>query len=105
VATYLLAYHGGGMPDSDEERASVLASWNAWYERLGEAVVDPGNPVAQTRTIDADGSVTDDHGPDPVSGYTIIEADDIDAAVDMAMDCPILANGGRIEVAETFEAM
>jgi hypothetical protein len=40
-----------------------------------------------------------------VTGFTIVEAADLEAAIEMARGCPILASGGRIEVGETVEAM
>ena len=105
MAKYLLAYHGGGMPESEEKTARVMAAWTHRYEELGEAVVDPGNPVGGARTIAPDGSVRDGGGASPVSGYTIIAAATLDDAVAKARGCPILAGGGSIEVCETFEVM
>ena len=32
MANYLLAYHGGGMADTEEEQARVMAAWGKWYE-------------------------------------------------------------------------
>jgi hypothetical protein len=100
MAKYLLAYHGGGMPETPEEGERIMAAWTAWYTGLGTAVVDPGYPVAFAKTIVEDGSVRDGGGADPVSGYTIMEAATIDDAVAMAKGCPILDGSGRIEVAE-----
>jgi hypothetical protein len=105
MAKYLLAYHGGGMPESEEEGARVMAAWARWYEELGAAVVDPGNPVGSARTIDPNGAVRDGGGVNPVSGYTIIEAATLDDAVSKAKGSPLLAAGGSVEVCETFEAM
>lgn len=105
MATYLLAFHGGGMPETEEDRARVMAAWGEWYGRLGAAVVDGGNPVGMARTMSPDGSVADGGGVNPVSGYTIIAAADLDAAVEMARGCPILNAGGSIEVCETFAVM
>jgi hypothetical protein len=105
MPNYLLAFHGGGMPETPEAQARVMAAWGKWYEALGAAVVDGGNPVGQTRTIAASGSVSDGGGANPVSGYSVIKADNIDAAVAMARDCPIRESGGSIEVAETFDVM
>ncbi|HYT29792.1 MAG TPA: hypothetical protein VEN82_03375 [Actinomycetota bacterium] len=102
---YLLAFHGGGMPETEEEQAKVMAAWGQWYQTLGAAVVDPGNPVGSTRTIDSDGSATDGGGANPVSGYSIISADDMDDAVAKSQGCPILEGGGAIEVSETFDVM
>jgi hypothetical protein len=105
VATYLLAYHGGSMPETEEEGAKVTAAWMEWYEKLGAAVVDGGNPVGQNTTVGANGSVSEGGGANPVTGYTIMTAPGIDAAVEMAKSCPILDGGGSIEVAETIPMM
>ena len=40
MPNYLLAYHGGGMPETDEARARVMDAWGVWYQKLGGAVVD-----------------------------------------------------------------
>jgi hypothetical protein len=105
MAKYLLAYHGGGMPETEEENARVLEAWNGWYHTLGSSVVDGGNPIGPARTVSADGSVSDGGGANPITGYTIIEATGLDAAVELSRSCPILAAGGSIEVCETFEVM
>jgi hypothetical protein len=93
------------MPESDADRAKVLADWNMWYKNLGPKVVDGGNPVGMAKTVNKDRSVTNGGGPNPVSGYTIIVADDMDIAIDLTKDCPIIQGGGTVEVCETFVAM
>ncbi len=105
MANYLLAYHGGGMPATDAERATVMQEWGQWFGALGADLVDGGNPIGQMRTIAASGSVSDGGGANPVSGYTVIKADSIDAAVAAAKGCPVLKSGGSVEVGETFPAM
>src|SRR5712692_8519769 len=47
---YLLAFNGGGMPETPEEQAAVMAAWGAWYGTLGDAVVDPGAPIGASST-------------------------------------------------------
>lgn len=101
MGKYLLTYHGGGMPETEEEGQRVMAAWGAWYGSLGAAVVDSGNPVGAAKAISSNGSVSD--SGNPVSGYTIVEAADMDAAVKLASGCPILQSGGSVEVGETFE--
>lgn len=103
MAKYVLAFHGGGMPETEEEQAAVMAAWGAWMEGLGAALLDPGNATGQSKTIRADGSVTDGGGANPVSGYTLIDAESLDEAVTLAKDNPILSSGGSIEVLETIE--
>jgi Ni,Fe-hydrogenase I cytochrome b subunit len=46
--------------------------------------------------------VSDSGGDNPLSGYTIIHAESIDQAVELAKACPIIG-GGSIEVAEIHE--
>ena len=57
------------------------------------------------KSITSDGTVADGPSGTPASGYTIIEADSLDQAVDMAKDCPVLDGGGEISVYETFNVM
>ena len=105
MPNYLLAYHGGKMPDSHDAVAKVMASWEKWMKTLGPALIDGGNPVGKASTIDSRGKVTAGAGANPVSGYSIIKANSLDAALKLAQDCPVLQGGASIEVCETFEAM
>lgn len=101
MSKYVFAYHGGGMPETPEEQERVMAEWSAWFEAMGSAVIDGGNPVAESRTVAADGSVgPTEHG---LSGYSLVEAADFDAALGHAKGCPILSGGGSVEVAETID--
>ena len=105
MANYLLAYHGGAMPATEAERKRSMDAWGAWFGSLGAALVDGGNPTAKTKTIGKGGAVTDGGGANPVTGYSVIKADSLDAAVRLAKGCPIIKDGGSVEVAETFNAM
>ena len=93
------------MPATDAERATVMEAWGKWMGALGSAMKDAGNPVGQTRTISSSGATTSGGGANPVTGYSLITADNLDKAVALAKGCPVLQGGGSIEVAETFEAM
>jgi hypothetical protein len=97
---YLFAYHGGKRPETPEEGAKIMDAWVAWFQKLGPAVVDGGNPVGPSRTVSA-GGVAGDGGANPVSGYSIVNADSFEAAVEMAKGCPIL-DDGTVEVAEAI---
>jgi hypothetical protein len=103
MANYLLTYYGGGMPESPEENAQVMQAWTAWFGELGEALVDGGNPTSRSRAITPDGSVMD--ATSAPTGYSIIKADSLDAAVAASKGCPVLAGGATIVVSETFRAM
>ncbi len=100
---FVFAYHGGGMPETPEEGAKVMAAWEAWMGGMGDALVAPGNPVGMSKTVTANG-IEDNGGSNPLSGYTIVKADDIDAACHMAKGCPMVVDGsGSVEVAQIHE--
>ncbi len=105
MANYLLVYHGGGMAETDAARAESLAAWGAWFQKLGGAIVDAGNPVGRAVTLNGGGAATDGGGSNPATGYSVIKADSMDAATELARGCPILTDGGTIEVCETFNVM
>ena len=98
---FIFAYHGGKMPDTPEEGAEMMAKWHAWFGGMGDAVVDGGNPVGPSKTVTLN-SVEDNGGANPISGYSLIQADTIEAAIEIAKGCPILPNGS-VEVAEAVE--
>ena len=103
MAKFVFAYHGGKMPETEEEGAQVMAQWMSWLEGLGEAVVDGGNPAGPSSTVHPDGSVTCDGGSNPLSGYSLINAENIEQATEIAKGCPILQAEGSVEVAEAIE--
>ena len=103
MAKYLFVYHGGQTPDTDEEVAKVMDAWGQWFGSMGSAVIDGGNPVGMSSTVNSDGSVSDDGGANPASGYSLIEASNLDDAIGKAKACPILASGGSVELAEAFD--
>jgi hypothetical protein len=100
MANYLFTYHGGGMPETEEEGAKVMAAWGAWMGTLGDALVDQGNPVGPSASVATDGTTAPFHGPDTVTGYSIVMAADLDAATALAMGCPIRDDGGWVEIGE-----
>ena len=103
MANYLFVYHGGSMPETQEEGIKAMAEWQAWFGSIGESVVEGGNPVGLSSTVHPDGSVTNDGGSNPTSGYSLISASSMEQAQEIAKKCPILKVGGSVEVAEAME--
>lgn len=103
MAKYLFVYHGGKKPDNDKDIAEVMNAWGEWYGSMGAAVIDGGNPVGMSSTVNGDGSVSDNGGANPASGYSLIEASDLKDATAKAKGCPILKSGGSVELAEAFD--
>jgi hypothetical protein len=103
MTNYVFAYHGGEKAETPEAGAEMMEKWNAWVEGLGVANVDPGNPLGMSKTVSANG-VTDDGGPNPLGGFSIVKADTIEGAIELARGCPFLdMNGATIEVAEILK--
>jgi hypothetical protein len=99
---FVLAYHDvGKMPDSPEAGAKAMEDWKAWVSDLGDAVVNPGTPLRMSKFVSLEG-VTDGSGSSPLTGFSILKADDMDAALEMAKSCPYLEMG-TIEVAEVVD--
>ena len=103
MAKYLFVYHGGKAPESKDEMAKIMDAWGKWLGGMGSAVLDGGNPVGKSSTVLADGSVVDNGGSNPASGYSLIEASDLNDAIGKAKACPILGGGGSIELAEAHD--
>lgn len=96
---YLFVYHGGSIPETEEESKKAMAAWGAWFGSIEAAIKDPGNPIGASSTVTAQG-ITPGGGANPASGYTIVTANDRPAAEALAKECPILGEGGSVEVAE-----
>ena len=72
--------------------ADATARWSSWMESLGTNLVDRGNRVSDARAL---GNCGTDTRP---GGYSLITADDLEAAVALARGCPGLERGGGVEV-------
>ena len=94
---------------SPEEMQQIHQKWQAW---IAEGVqkgwlLDAGNGLkTEGRVVNAKRVVTD--GPfveakDVVGGYSLVQADTLDAAAEFAKGCPILLRGGTVEVRPIWE--
>jgi len=99
---FILAYHGGKTSMTPEEGQQHMQKWMAWMDGLGDAVVDRGLPVGQSITVSSEG-VTEDGGSNPLSGITVIQAENQDAAIAMTKKSPHLDIGGTIELAPAMD--
>ena len=96
---YMITYLGGNKPSSQEEGKQHFSKYMKWLSSLGESALSPANPLKDTSTVNPDGSVTAG-GTTTMSGFTIIRADSMEAAMSVAKTCPFLDIGGSLEVSE-----
>ena len=99
---YVIVYLGGDQPSSPEEGKRHFAKYKEWLSSLGDSAVSPANPLKDTSTVNSDGTVTTG-STTSMSGFTIIEADSMEAALLIAKACPFLDIGGSLEVSELMQ--
>jgi hypothetical protein len=111
---YILLIHQGTAPTprspedwatlSEEEQRAVYADYQAINETAG---VTPGHglqaPETATTVRVQDGTTLVTDGPfvetkEALGGYLIFEADDLDAAIELAARIPAARLGGAVEV-------
>ena len=95
---YVLAFRGpadrAAAPGEDE-------AWSAWFGSLGGAVVDFGHRVGHVRALPAEGGKP---ASSVLTGYLVIAANDLEAAITTAQGCPGLSCGVSVEVGEIVVA-
>ena len=106
MTNFVLVYTGGpGMEQTEERRQEIMAEWGAWYEGMGEAIVDGGNPFGASKSITSAGVSDGPVGSPAATGYTVISADSLDDAVAKSKNHPHIKHGGEVSVYETFQVM
>jgi hypothetical protein len=103
MAKYVFVYHGGSVPSNPEDGKKEHDAWGAWFGSMGSSVVDGGNPMGKSSTVKPDGALISGGGSNPASGYSLIEAADLNDAHKKAKGCPILKRGGTIEIAQAMD--
>lgn len=100
MGKYVLVYSGGSgeMPEAgSDEFDELMAAWGGWFESMGDAVVDGGNPFGEATSIASDGSQSDG-SVTGATGYSIINAESMEEAAAHASACPGLQGGGTVDV-------
>ncbi len=86
---------------SEEEAQAHQQKYFAWLGGLGDAVVNRGLPFGPPTRVDANG-VSSEAREDRLTGITIIDVDDMDAAVEIAKSCPYI-EVAALDVVQIFE--
>jgi hypothetical protein len=94
---FLVTYHGTEMSHEPEAMARAREAFMKWAAGVGSALVDPGAPIESSRTIAA-GGTGDGPADGPYSGWSVVEAADSDAALNLLRDHPFISRGGVLQV-------
>ena len=105
MAKFLFVYRGAAMAKmTPEELQQNMQKWGKW---IGEAMqsgwmIDPGDGLTREGCVVGAKKVITD-GPfveakEIVGGFSIVQADTLQAAAKLAQGCPALSTGGKVEV-------
>src|SRR5258708_13663484 len=97
---YIIAYRGEPKFESPQQGAAHMAKWKAWIGGLGDAVVNPGTPLAKGKLVSSHG--VSDSGANRLTGFSMLMAYNMDAALDLAKICRYIHHA-TIDVAEVME--
>ena len=100
MPSFLVTYHGGGMPEGEEARQQAMADFGAWVGQGIAGLADPGAPLGPSMTVSGDG-VRSGAADGPLGGYSVLRADDMDSAVALVRDHPFVKRGGSLTVFES----
>jgi hypothetical protein len=102
---FMLIYKGEATDMSEmtpEQGAEVMAKWGAWMEKVGPALSDIGSPFGPGSSLVDDGT---SGSAISLTGYSIVEADDMAAAQALADGHPYLSEGKGNFSIELYELM
>ncbi|HEV8599401.1 MAG TPA: YciI family protein [Gemmatimonadales bacterium] len=102
---FLYIYRGTQRPSDPQEGQQILQKWMSWLEGLAKQgkLKDRGQPLEPTGKVVNGRAKTVTDGPyaeakDLVGGFSLVEARDLDEAVELSKGCPALERGGTVEV-------
>ena len=105
MSEFTFLFRGRDANASPEQIQKTMEKWFGWFKELNANghIKNPGHPLLPTGKVVVGKQKTVTDGPfaeakDIISGFTIIEAKDLDQAAELAKGCPIFEVGGSVEV-------
>jgi hypothetical protein len=101
MKNYLYIYYNEGHM-ADVPMEEIKSAWMNWFQKLGDKVVDSGNPLNKGgQAVGKNRIMTIEKTP--AVGYSIIKANSLNEAVELAKGCPVSnAPNGTVCVYETL---
>jgi len=105
MSQFVYLYRGGARNRTPEETQESMQKWMAWFKQLADRghIKDPGQSLEFEGKVVKGKQKTVTDGPfaeakDVVGGFTLVEARDINQAVELSKGCPIFEVDGTVEV-------
>lgn len=83
---YMLLHYGFEKPTPE-----IMEAWKTWFAANAERTVENGGFHGAAKEISSEGSKDLVMGPDCITGYTIIEAESIEEAENVASANPFIS--------------
>jgi hypothetical protein len=91
---------------SPEQMQASTQKWMNWVAGIAaqNKLVDRGNRLVSTgKVLKSEGTISD--GPyteikESILGYSLVKANSLEEATDLAQGCPVLSIGGNVEIRE-----
>lgn len=84
---FVFLYYGFETPTQE-----IKDAWSNWFASIGDKIVDSGNPFGAGREITRSGSKELPLDGGAITGYSIINAESIDEAEEIAKGCPMITS-------------
>ncbi len=84
---FVLLHYGYETPTPE-----IMEAWGNWFASIGDKMVDSGSAFGPGREITRTGTKELPHDTQAITGYTIINAENIDEAEKIAKDCPMITS-------------
>lgn len=91
-----------GPQTTEPPKPEVMDMWTNWFGSMGEKLVDGGNPFGSD-VKSVSGSGTSEQTEELALGYSIVNAENMEQACDMASGCPNVGHDGYS--VSVYEAM
>jgi len=74
----------------EEPTPEVITAWREWFASVGDRIVDSGNPFSAGREVTKTDVRDLPREAESLTGYCIVNAEDMDEAQRLLHGCPII---------------
>ena len=92
VKKFLFLHYGFEKPTPE-----IMSAWGKWFESIADKMTDSAH-LPGGREISHSGTKDLPMGPDSVTGYVVLRAENLDEAEKIAKDCPMIASTRIYEI-------
>ena len=86
---------------ASESGKKMMDEWMKWFQAAGSSIVDGGSPLGSSAHVTKTG--TQAHSGDYIGGYSIVQAEDMEAAKSIIANHPhFMEEGNTIEILEVL---